>query len=1055
MERGLLQTIENKLATINPADFQELCDRFLFTEYPTYGRFSRIGSQSGKQKTIKGTPDSLIRMPNGKYILIEYSTNATARLAKLEDDIRKCLDPNLTLIPVDDIEKIIICTNFRVHTTDERKLQSLLPKDKMDLILYDIDSLSLELCMNHRNLVSEFLGLSLDTGQVVSLQQFVQEYNRASGGIATPLDNKFLHREKELQNLLQKINLRDWVVLYGPPGTGKTRLALETVKHFVQENSSFIPFCISYKNVSLIEDLSLYLNLDKDYILLVDDANRINDFLQIIGFYSAQRSGKLKILVTVRDYAYDDIKNICSELPLSEYQLKKMTDEQIVDIIKEEPLKILNYQYHKEIVKIADGNPRLAIMAALLAKEKQSLSALNDVSDLFETYYRTFVRDCGALSENINIKVLGLIAFFNTLPYRDKDRMMGMLQHFHIDYDIFIDSIEKLNRLELLAVKYNYVKIPEQNLALFFFYKAFIRDALLSFETLFNQYFETNTARFRDCVIPANNSFGYTTVRDAVQPVLKVYRSKISGDEAREMKLFSNLWFYLQDEAIDFVGGIVERLPENETSVYNTEYDGNRVALAHNDVLDLLKNFFHDPDYLQDALEISLEYCRRLPQYLPVLLDRIKKVLAFNDKDRYIRFARQHILFDLLISGLHQKDKLYSKTFFELATFFLGFRFQNNTAGISKNSIALVFYDLPAENTEIRAFREKVWKQVDNCFSEDAFALLNRYTQVGSDVVKGIMESDLPFIVLLIEKHLDPESFSHCLCVHELIRHFHFYKVRDSRLEYLSQRFTNPLYEFLGKFRWDRMRDKEVFEYGNYDEYKKLKEAEIRKSFVFTQIPEIEEFCDRLAYIGQVETDFNRERFYSSLDIVVDENLDRNFALGCQLLCMLATRNLNFQFVPDLAFRNHLRKEECVTQIWDLIQNAIPEGEKPDWEMFFYLHLTDDFITDKYLRAIRETVRNLKSGSRLSLCWISNFMKKDITLLEDLLKITWNKYERDGVNIIVRHDLLKMYVEQPGMDLQLAKQIYVQQKKFRKLLIIARRFLKKYCKEISIFWLII
>jgi hypothetical protein len=63
--------------------------------------------------------------------------------------------------------------------------------------------------------------------------------------------------------------------------------------------------------------------------------------------------------------------------------LEKFTDEQIIDIIKAQPFEILNPDYHKEIVRIADGNPRLAIMTALLAKAHQNIYALADVSDLF------------------------------------------------------------------------------------------------------------------------------------------------------------------------------------------------------------------------------------------------------------------------------------------------------------------------------------------------------------------------------------------------------------------------------------------------------------------------------------------------------------------------------------------------------------------------------------------------------------------------------------------------------------------------------------------------
>ncbi len=46
-----LQSIENALISINGSEFQELCDSFLAIRNKNFSAFSRIGSQTGKQKT--------------------------------------------------------------------------------------------------------------------------------------------------------------------------------------------------------------------------------------------------------------------------------------------------------------------------------------------------------------------------------------------------------------------------------------------------------------------------------------------------------------------------------------------------------------------------------------------------------------------------------------------------------------------------------------------------------------------------------------------------------------------------------------------------------------------------------------------------------------------------------------------------------------------------------------------------------------------------------------------------------------------------------------------
>lgn len=324
-----LQTIQNALIAINETVFQELCDSFLILRNENYKAFSRTGSQEGKQKTTKGTPDSFLLLSNGKYIFIEYSTNITEGLSKLIRDVQKCIDTVKTGIPVKDIAEIIICINFNLEADEVQELKNILSKTKIKLTIYTLDALSLELHLQHRNLAYEYLSLPLDTGQIVSVDKFIDEYNRASKGIATPLDNPFLHRESELQDLKNLIHQNDLVILYGSPGVGKTKLALEAIKDFIKENPSYNSFCISYKNTTLIEDLYQHLSLEKDYILLVDDANRIDAFSQIIGFYKAQRTGNLKILITVRDYAFYIVEMLCQGFLPSSYTINKFTDEQL------------------------------------------------------------------------------------------------------------------------------------------------------------------------------------------------------------------------------------------------------------------------------------------------------------------------------------------------------------------------------------------------------------------------------------------------------------------------------------------------------------------------------------------------------------------------------------------------------------------------------------------------------------------------------------------------------------------------------------------------------
>ena len=242
-----LQTIENALSSINETVFQELCDSFLILKNDNYRTFSRVGSQSGKQKTTKGTPDTFYLLPNGQYVFVEYSTNITKGVSKLQEDIEKCLDTTKTKIPINQIAEIILCINFNLSTEEIQSLKNLLDKTRLTLTIYTLDCLSLELHSQHRDLVHKYLGLPLDTGQIVSINTFVEEYNKASKGIATPLNNTFLHREEELENIKHIIKQNDFLIITGVAGVGKTKIAIEAINSFLAENLSYNAFCLSYK----------------------------------------------------------------------------------------------------------------------------------------------------------------------------------------------------------------------------------------------------------------------------------------------------------------------------------------------------------------------------------------------------------------------------------------------------------------------------------------------------------------------------------------------------------------------------------------------------------------------------------------------------------------------------------------------------------------------------------------------------------------------------------------------------------------------------------------
>lgn len=1020
---GRLQDIENALIQINDAVFQELCDSFLAVRNKNISAFSRLGSQIGKQKTRSGTPDSIFLTPSGKYVFVEHSTDISRGLSKLKSDIDKCLDQSKSGVPVEQIAEIIFCVNFRLKVTDLAELKSLLRKTRISLSVYALDELAIELHLNHRDLVHQYLGLSLDTGQVISLEKFISDYNKSGSGIATPLDNIFLHRSKELSQVKSAIQNTDLIILTGPPGVGKTKLALESIIQFVKENTLYKPYCISYKHHTLLNDLNQYFDNDGSYIVFVDDANRIDAFEQILGFYRGVQQRRLKLVLTVRDYAYTDLAQRCSEFSPIRVDVPKLTDEQIKDIIKSSSFDIQNSLYQNKIINISDGNPRLAIMTALLAKAHQNITVLEDISDLFEKYFATFITDKIELDNKLNFKCLALISFFYTLPYKDREVVEAILTNFDIPFNSFIEVIDNLDRLEIVEIQFEHVKIPEQNLATFFFYKVFIQDESLSFTTLLQKYFETNSRRFTDTVIPANNTFGSRRVMDKLLPSLRAHLQSIKSDNEKAYKFLKVFYFYLQTEALDYAYESIQQLPDS-TQNFELVKKQDNFFNDKDELVDLLSDFFYSYDSLELAIELIFALGRKKPKLINDILHELRERLLYDNDDFYTHFERQNILFKVLTTGVNNGDLFSSEVFFDLAPKFLSYRF-HRTHGGRRNTIHISEFYIPNDES-IKELRNLIWATINFVFPanpDQCKKVLGQYATTW-DVNKDVLYSEEQVVTTIFNSHLTPDLFQDCKIVQDMIRCWkHSGLVSDDILK-LSEKYTNALYKIFLKIDWDRHRDKEAFDFSDYREYEKLKEDEIRSSFVFDSLLDVSAFYETFQFLkGQATNSWNYNR---TLDIIISENFKNNFEIGMQFFKVIIQTDNKIGYVPQLPFVEQLKEKENAWQIWNLIsQNDF--NSKGAWELSYYYQIDDALITEGLAESIVTTLEKITDVQMIHFASLERFINIKPNLFQEFLRVMVVR-NRDGkVTVRAWMNFFDDFFDHLGDDINLIEEAYLQQ----------------------------
>ncbi len=133
--------IESKLGQKEQGKFQIICNEILKNE--GYITFDRTGSESGTEKTISGTPDSIF-IKDEKYVFVEFTTYQKVKLPqKIRDDVEKCF----SLIDSDKlngkVSKIIFMHNRKQPSLKIiEEIKKKCKKRNIEFIIYGSDYIS-------------------------------------------------------------------------------------------------------------------------------------------------------------------------------------------------------------------------------------------------------------------------------------------------------------------------------------------------------------------------------------------------------------------------------------------------------------------------------------------------------------------------------------------------------------------------------------------------------------------------------------------------------------------------------------------------------------------------------------------------------------------------------------------------------------------------------------------------------------------------------------------------------------------------------------------------
>ncbi len=1026
---GRLKLIEQQLLGIDSAAFQNLCDIYLAFREQELASINRTGSQFGKQKTVKGTPDTFFRLADGSLRYVEYTTKADGLVDKIKEDIDKCLDPTKTGVPANQVHKIIICFNSRLDVEEETAITQHAVSKNIRIELIGLDWLALEIYSKYLILAKDILGIPLDTGQLLPLQNFIDEYNNKAGKLSTPLDNIFLHRKTELADIENILATNDLLIISGFPGVGKTKIALEALDKFLSANKEYSAFAVSKKDQDISEDLKIHLQQAQNYVLLVDDANRqLLNFKQILGVFKEKRKGNIKLVITVRDYALNDVTNECYEYDPHKIVLKKFSDTEITELINSDSFEIRNPKYQKRIVEVADGNARLAVMAARIAKQRQEFFLLGDVSDLYDSYFQTFIKDFDIFGNKTLIKTLGIISFFFTIDRSNKEFIEVVLKNFELEYHDFNEAIDELEKRELVEVQYNHARVSEQVMATYFFYKVFIKDEILSFKTLLFTFFPVWKKRFSDTIIPSNNSFGYDNVLKKINGTLDEYLHSIYSEEQKVLEFFSLFWFYKREETLNYFHQKIKHFREPENPIYDSKYETNDFVWDRDKTLDFLADLFnHFTESFIPALELAFEYCRKKPESLPELIRRIREKLLFDDDDHRFDFQRQVELFNLLIAKFKDKQPHYVEAFFALAGTFLSHHYQITKGG---RNHSITFYQYPLPFYEVtKDFRNSIWTTLFENFKiypKEVLSVLKNFRPGYKDAIIEILEFDLSLLLPFIENNLDPTSFENIHFISDFVLMLNREKLADKSYQNLKTKFNSKDYEYFRKLDWNSLRGRQDYDFEKYEDFQKLKEQDVRTSFLFeseTEFAALHKAISNSLSLG----DNNTWGIDQSLNIISEENFLKNDELGFKLLESILANYPTGVNPLHKAIKVIVNKSpEWALRLWNLIKGWKHEY-KFYWRLSFFDYLPNELASEFYKSELLETINSIDVGCYLQFESFEKFIAIDKDIILNILQVIVSKIEKQNLRINLSFHFFEKYSTMLSDNFPLLTQAYIQQ----------------------------
>ena len=993
-----LEQIKIQLKNLAGSSFQRLCDDWLHKK--GYKYINSIGMMAIENRTTTGTPDSLNKAPGEKYIFAEYSIQIKSLANKFEDDINKCLSPEKTGIPISEIWKIIICYIGNLSTKEIANLNSICAKNEVLLEVCGLDAISLSIKNDYPILSEDYLGLSLDTGQLLPIDAFINRYGKNK--FTTPIDNKILFQDEAQEEAILKLKSSNFLLVSGAAGVGKTLFVVNFLKKLQLKNKKLKILCLFDKGVDFTKDMAASLSEPGDYIIFIDDANRFDNRLDYILHYLHEDNAdrQIRIIATVRDYARSLVIEKASKFTTPDKQIiSPLSSDQIVTLIST-LYNIKNPEYQRRITEIANGNPRLAVMASSIAVDTSSLGSLYDAAEIYNKYYGENNNVKSIIANSKLMKTACIISFFRMVDASNDNQMTSIEKIFGLTTDDFWESVKILHQYELVDLYEDQIaKISDQVLSTYLFYITVFKNRILRFSVLVKNFYPELCSNIIDSIQPVINSFDSVLIISNIRNEIKDIYQEISENHRPSyiISFLKTFWYALPTEALKYSNKYIGLISDVKINWEKEKFSESKESFQEGSIVDLLSSFrSYKKEEFRLSFDLLLKYLERNKNALGGVIARLFNHYNFKHNDiRNDFYIQNHVINQLIVKSESGKNYLFSRLFILISNKFLKVKFTQHD-WCKGEAIQVITFNL-SPNPTLNILRKNIIKNLSNLLLLDEYKshVLKVFEKYVNRVVlegKELVESDLlSFRECFISK-LNQDDILHCLIMQDYYRHLEFQEI-DFPSEW-PRKFSNDILILSNLLLPNRKENRFLnIGYEKYQQYFTECVAKHVEKFNLEQFDDFMKKCERL----------------NNALMIKDGNDSLREGVETSLLLLFKTNQSSFSDYLDVYYEyDHIfeiRPGGVVNELFSLygskdvwhILHKKDYKSKNLWISAYFSQLPEECVTQESINDLLIHINKSKSNELFShLGFLDKYQKIDAEIYPKIVRVLVDKSKYDA-----------------------------------------------------------